>query len=226
MRVLAFETSTEACSVALWVDGELRESFAIAPQRHAELVLPMAEALLAEAGLTARGLDGLAFGRGPGSFTGVRIAAGVVQGIAFAIDLPVAPVSTLQALAQGAGRESGAQAVLAALDARMGEVYWGAYRRGPDGLMSALLADRLSRPEAVTLPAGAGADWLGAGSAWAAYRESLAVAVGASVGTSEADRYPRAQDVATLGADLLQRGGGVAPEQALPVYLRDRVTHV
>ena len=226
MRVLAFETSTEACSAALWVDGEVRELFAVAPQRHAELLLPMADELLAEAGVSPRGLDGLAFGRGPGSFTGVRIASGVVQGIAFAADLPVAPVSTLQALAQGAWRERNAAAVLAAFDARMGEVYWGAYRLGAEGLMSALVADRLSRPEGVALPPGAGGGWLGAGRGWGAYPEALGRALGASLGLRDAERYPHAHDVAMLGVDLLRRGGGVAAEQAVPVYLRDRVVHV
>ncbi|UCE90616.1 MAG: tRNA (adenosine(37)-N6)-threonylcarbamoyltransferase complex dimerization subunit type 1 TsaB, partial [Pseudomonadota bacterium] len=128
MKLLAIETATEACSVALAVDGDVRDRFEIAPRGHAGLVLPMAKALLAEAGLGLRELDALVFGRGPGAFTGLRIAAGVVQGLAYGAELPVVPVSSLATLAQGVSAQTGASDVLAVFDARMGEVYWGAFR--------------------------------------------------------------------------------------------------
>ncbi len=224
MKVLAFETSTDACSVALSVAGEVQERFELAPRRHAELVLPMADALLAEAGLTPRDLDGLAFGRGPGSFTGVRIAAAVTQGVAFAAGLPVAPISTLQALAEGVARELGVAAVLALLDARMQEVYWGAYRRTAAGGMEAEIADRLTPPDGVAAPPGS--SWVATGGGWQAYAETLRRRLGAMVVRELPDRHPRAAEVARLGTEVLRRGGGVPAAAAVPVYLRDRVVHV
>ena len=128
MKILAIDTATDACSVALHLDGDYREIHELAPRRHAEILLPRIRTLLSEAALSLRDLDALAFGRGPGAFTGVRIATGVIQGLAFGADLPVVPISSLHALAQGAWRERGEGNVLAAFDARMGEVYWGAYR--------------------------------------------------------------------------------------------------
>ena len=224
MKILAFETSTDACSVALRVGEETRERFEKAPRRHAELVLPMAESLLAEAGLGPGDLDGLAFGRGPGSFTGVRIAAAVVQGVAFATGLPVAPVSTLQALAEGVAREMGEDSVLAVLDARMGEVYWGAYRRAASGRMEAVVEDTLSAPERVSVP---GAEpWAGAGDGWAVYGEVLRAVLGGRLSCELPARLPRAGDVAHIGTGILGRGEGVPAAAALPLYLRDRVVHV
>jgi len=217
VRLLAFETSTEACSVALVVGEEIREAFALAPQRHAELVLPMADRLLAEAGLVPADLDALAFARGPGSFTGVRIAAGVVQGIAFAADLPVAPVSTLAALALGAVRETGATRVAAALDARMGEIYWGTFKFA-GGTVELLGEERVCAPEAVTALPG---EWFGAGSGWSAHAAVLSRRL--AVGDWQGDRYPRASDVARLAADPRRRGEWVVAERALPVYLRNEV---
>ncbi|MFZ4702392.1 MAG: tRNA (adenosine(37)-N6)-threonylcarbamoyltransferase complex dimerization subunit type 1 TsaB, partial [Candidatus Methylumidiphilus sp.] len=134
MKLLSLETSTEACSAALYLDGEITERYQLAPQQHNKLILPMIQSLLAEADLKLHQLDALAFGRGPGSFTGVRIAAGIVQGLAFGADLPVAPVSTLAAMAQEVFAESDSQYALPCIDARMGEVYWGVYRRGNDGM--------------------------------------------------------------------------------------------
>ncbi|MGB5065729.1 MAG: tRNA (adenosine(37)-N6)-threonylcarbamoyltransferase complex dimerization subunit type 1 TsaB, partial [Candidatus Competibacter sp.] len=127
MKLLALDTATDACSAAVWVDGVVHERYELAPRRHAALILPMIEAVLAEAGLRPAQLDAVAFGRGPGAFTGVRIAVGIAQGIAFAADLPVVPVSTLAALALGVGRETGHARLAVALDARMSEVYWGTY---------------------------------------------------------------------------------------------------
>ena len=224
MKILAFETSTDACSVALRLGEETRERFEKAPRRHAELVLPMAESLLAEAGLGPGDLDGVAFGRGPGSFTGVRIAAAVVQGVAFATGLPVAPVSTLQALAEGVARETGEESVLAVLDARMGEVYWGAYRRAGSGRMEVVVEDTLSAPERVSLAAPG--PWAVAGDGWAAYSEILRSGLGGRVSRELPARLPRARDVAHIGADILRRGAGVPAAAAVPLYLRDRVVHV
>ena len=123
MKLLALDTATEACSAAVLADGEVLERYELAPRRHAALILPMIESVLAEAGLEISQLDAIAVGRGPGAFTGVRIAIGIAQGIAFAADLPVALVSTLAALALGTARDTGATRIAAALDARMGEIY-------------------------------------------------------------------------------------------------------
>ncbi|HKJ75724.1 MAG TPA: tRNA (adenosine(37)-N6)-threonylcarbamoyltransferase complex dimerization subunit type 1 TsaB, partial [Gammaproteobacteria bacterium] len=156
MRVLALDTATEACSVALWLDGSILERHEIAPRGHADRVLAMMEAVLAEAGVALRELDGLGFGRGPGAFTGVRIAAGVAQGAAFGADLPVVPVSTLATLARGVQAEGTAERVLAAIDARKGEVYWGAYGRGPDGGTVSVVEECVAPPGQVPIPDGAG----------------------------------------------------------------------
>jgi tRNA threonylcarbamoyladenosine biosynthesis protein TsaB len=221
VKLLALDTTEEACSAALYLDGEVRARYELAPRRHSVLILPMMDALLAEAGLQLAQLDGLAFGRGPGSFTGVRIAAAVVQGAAFGADLPVAPVSTLCALAQRACREIGAGRVLAAFDARMGEVYWGPCVADAAGLMQPADAERVLPPERVPLPEQG--DWVGAGSGWAAYTQVLTARLGAQVEQLLPDLQVHAHDVALLGAAMLAAGQGVAAEQALPVYLRDEV---
>lgn len=218
MKLLALDTATEACSAAVWVDGNVLERYELAPRRHAALILPMIESVLAEAGLSAGQLDAIAVGRGPGAFTGVRIAMGIAQGIAFAADRPVAPVSTLAALALGAARATGEARIAAALDARMSEVYWGLY--AVNGYETELLGEeRVCVPEAVTAPPGA---WFGAGSGWAVYAEALAQRL--TVSGWRSDCYPRAGDIARLAATPSQRGAWVVAEQALPVYLRDRVT--
>ncbi len=221
LKLLAVETSTDACSCALSVDGECRERYELAPRRHGELVLPMMEALLAEAGLGVSRLDALAFGRGPGAFTGVRIAAAVVQGIAFARDLPVAPVSSLRALAQGVHRELAHRKVLGAFDARMKEVYWGTYQLGQLRLMEPLGADVVCEPGSVPIPGNGG--WFGAGLGWLAYERVLRDRLGDKVLSVEAIRYPHARDVAVLGESLAQQGKVVPAEQALPKYLREKV---
>lgn len=226
MRLLAFETSTGACSVALWLDGAVTEAFEVAPQRHAELALAMADRLLGEAGLVPGDLDAIAFARGPGSFTGVRIAAGLAQGAAFAAGLPVVPVSTLRALAQGTARVRGEGAVLAALDARMGEVYWGAFRLGAAGLMEPAAQERLCVPEAATCPEGAGPGWFGAGSGWAEHGERLRRTLSARIRAWDADCLPHARDVAALAAADYRAGRAVSAQGAIPVYLRERVVSV
>ncbi|MFC7302021.1 tRNA (adenosine(37)-N6)-threonylcarbamoyltransferase complex dimerization subunit type 1 TsaB [Cognatiluteimonas weifangensis] len=216
MKLLAFETSTEACSVALWLDGAVRERFELAPRRHAELALPWAQQLLAEAGVAKTQLDAIAVGRGPGAFTGVRLGVAIAQGIALALDRPVVPVSTLAALAWPAAGER----ILAAIDARMGEVYLGAYVREADALR-ALQAEAVGAPGAIPLPAGAG--WHGIGTGFAAGDGALPARLGASLAAVAADALPHAADVARLAAPAFARGEALAPERVEPAYLRDHV---
>ncbi|HHJ16374.1 MAG TPA: tRNA (adenosine(37)-N6)-threonylcarbamoyltransferase complex dimerization subunit type 1 TsaB [Gammaproteobacteria bacterium] len=220
-RILAIEAATEACSVALIIGDEVRERFEIAPRRHVALLLPFVETLLAEAGTGLTQLDAIAFGRGPGSFTGLRIAAGMTQGMAFGADLPVIPVSTLAALAQGAVHEQGGTQVLAALDARMQEVYWGAFIADSDGLVQAQGEERVCVPAQVDVPQPG--DWIGTGSGWDTYGEVLAARCALAEPAIRYNRQPHAADVARLAAGMFAQGGALPPEQAIPVYLRDNV---
>jgi len=221
MKILAIETATEACSAALYLDGEISLRYRVEPRRHSELILPMMEALLSEAGVALAALDALAFGCGPGSFTGVRIATGVVQGAAFGADLPVVPVSTLAALAQRRYRERGEKSLLPAYDARMDELYWGCYRIGEAGLALAQHSDLLIYPGQIEVPAGEG--WVGIGSGWASYGANLADRLGSSLVEFDGELLCSAWDVALLGAAGFQAGMAVPADLALPVYLRDKV---
>ena len=216
MRLLAFETSTEACSVAVYVDGEVHERFAVAPRRHAELSLPWAEDVLVEAGVARSQLDAIAVGRGPGAFTGVRLAIALAQGIALALDRPVVPVSTLAALALQAGGERR----LAAIDARMGEVYLGTFARTADGLV-ALSEEVVVKPDAADLPAGDG--WHGVGTGFDAANGALRLRLQGRLAAVDAAALPHAADVARLAAPVFAAGGGIAPERAEPAYLRNDV---
>lgn len=221
MKLLALDTSTVACSAALLADGAVCERFEIAPREHAELLLPMVDELLAEAGWSRGQLEVVAFGRGPGAFTGLRIAAGVAQGIAFGLGLPVVPVSTLAALAHGAMREGKGTRILAAMDARMHEIYWGVYERDAAGALLLRGEERVCAAAAAPLPEGAG--WYGAGDAWDACGEILRLRLGPRLAGWDAGLYPRARDIALLAAPIYRKGGGLPPGQALPVYLRDNV---
>lgn len=221
--LLALDTSTEACSAALLLDGEIRERYELAPRAHARLILGMVEALLAEAGLKPRQLDAIAFGRGPGAFTGVRIATGVVQGIAFAAELPVIPVSSLAALAQDAMEQEDQARVLAAIDARMGELYWGVYRRDASGHAQRVGEEQVAQAAEVLVPA---ADtWLGVGSGWGAHADALRARLGERLIRTRPEVFPRARAIARLGIQAWREHKTVAPEQAVPVYLRNRVVH-
>jgi tRNA threonylcarbamoyladenosine biosynthesis protein TsaB len=217
MKLLAFETATEACSVAVWSDGELRERFELAPRRHAELALPWAEALLADAGLAKSSLDAIAVGRGPGAFTGVRLAIAVAQGIALALDRPVVPVSTLAALAL----QADGPRVLAAIDARMGEVYAATFacEAGDARLLD---RERVVVPTEVTLP-GSDNDWIGVGTGFAAVDSGLQSTTGARFRSIDANALPHAAEIARLAVHAFARGEVVAPEFAEPAYLRDNV---
>jgi len=221
MNLLALETATDCCSVALLTDAGVLEDHRLAPRQHATLILPMIEGLLAQAGLARQALDVIAFGRGPGAFTGLRIAAGVAQGLALGLDRPVVPVSTLAALAQA----SGVDRVLAALDARLGEVYFGYYTRGGDGLVLADTADGLAPPDEISLPADPAWRGVGVGPGWGAYGTVLGTRLGHRIAGVDAAVQPRAGGLARLAAAAHARGEAVSAELALPVYLRDRVTH-
>lgn len=218
MKLLALETSTEACSVALMAEGRLLSRFRHAPRLQTELLLPMIGEVLAEAGLALAAVDLLAYSRGPGAFTGVRIAAAAVQALAFARDLPVVAVSSLQTLAQGAARVHGATRVLSVFDARMDEVYAGAYEK-QGALMRPLDSEHLCAPAA--LPEKLHGEFFGAGNGLAAY-ESVLRGQCAFTGI-DASLFPSAEDVVPLALDVFTREGGQAPELALPVYLRDEV---
>lgn len=223
MKLLALDTSTEACSAALWIDGDVREQYALTPNDHGRHILEMVDTLFAEAGVALASMDALAFGRGPGSFTGVRIAVGVVQGLALGAELPVVPVSSLAALARGAHGEHRATAILAAIDARMNEVYWGCYRVSAEGQAEAEGEECVAPPAQVPIPATG--RWRGVGSAWAAYGEELAPRLGKRLAGYDGDRFPRAADVAALAAAAYGRGAALPVDAVTPVYLRDNVVH-
>lgn len=221
MKLLGIETSTEACSAGLWLDGEIRERFELAPRRHAELILPMVEELLSAAGLRLSDLDALAFGRGPGAFTGVRIATGIIQGLALASELPVVAVSTLAALAQPLAERH--PRVLAALDARMGEVYWAACQSDSQGCMRIVAEECVCPPAEVPIPDTG--NWQGAGSGWAAYGEILSQRTGVRLDGVNNDAWPRASGLLPIAAADFTAGLAVDAAAAQPVYLRNRVVN-
>ncbi|MDQ8037878.1 MAG: tRNA (adenosine(37)-N6)-threonylcarbamoyltransferase complex dimerization subunit type 1 TsaB [Pedobacter sp.] len=218
MKLLALETSTEACSVALHCDGRIHSRFRHAPRLQTELLLPMIDEVLAEAGMTLKEVDALAYSRGPGAFTGVRIAAAAVQALAFARDLPVLAVSSLQTLAQGVFRVHGASRALSVFDARMDEVYAGAYAL-QDGLMQPLDVDHLCSPAA--LPEKLRGEFFVAGNGLAVHEAVLREQC-RFLG-SDAELFPSAQDIVPLALALHAQGAAQSAELALPVYLRDEV---
>ncbi|CEA01112.1 peptidase M22 glycoprotease [Pseudomonas saudimassiliensis] len=214
--LLALDTATEACSAALLHEGRLFHRLEVQPRMHAQLLLPMIGELLAEAGIELSQVDALVFGRGPGAFTGVRIATGMVQGLAFASGKPVIGISNLAALAQRAWREHGVEEVCAAIDARMDEVYWGCYHL-VDGVMTLVGSERVVAPEEVEVAAGLAAP-AGAGTGWQ-YAERLAV----KVERSWPQMLPDATDLLSLASPAWQAGQVLDAADAQPVYLRDKV---
>ncbi|MCF5165271.1 tRNA (adenosine(37)-N6)-threonylcarbamoyltransferase complex dimerization subunit type 1 TsaB [Pseudomonas congelans] len=215
--LLALDTATEACSVALLHDGKVLSHYEVIPRLHAQRLLPMIKSLMAEAGIAMSALDAIAFGRGPGAFTGVRIAIGVVQGLAFALERPVLPVSNLAVLAQRAYREHGVSQVASAIDARMDEVYWGCYHES-GGEMRLLGDEAVMAPELAALPAHASGEWFGAGTGWG-YAERIPVIPAGH----DAGLLPHAQDLLTLATFAWHRGEALPADDAQPVYLRDKV---
>ena len=220
MKLLAIDAATEACSVALSLDGEICERHAIRPRGHAQLLLPMVDQVLAEAGISLKALDALAFDRGPGSFTGVRIGTSVTQGLAFGLDLPVIPVSSLAAIAQGIWQDTGATQVLSVIDARMAEVYWGHYAF-ENGIMLLQGMEHVSKANDITPDISA--DWYGAGSGFQAYEASLRTCINAQCTGIDADRLPYASAILPLATDAFGKQQFVSAEQALPCYLRNEV---
>lgn len=220
MKLLAIDTATEACSAALHVDDVVTTKYEIAPRKHAELILTMVDELLSASRLSLIQLDALAFGRGPGAFTGVRIATGVIQGLAMSAECPVVPVSTLAALAQGALSES--KKVACAIDARMGEVYWALYQADDKNIMQLVGEESVCPPELINIPDSG--SWLGVGSGWETYEQELQDRMGDTLLRYRPGDYPSAKAICTLAVDAYQRGEYVDAADALPVYLRDKVT--
>lgn len=229
MNLLAIDASTEACSVALNFNGKQYSRFELCPQSHSLVLLPMVDEVLKEASCELSQLDGLVFGQGPGSFTGVRIGIGVAQGLAFAADLQVVGVSTLQAMAQQAFRVHQQVNVVAAIDARMSEIYTGHYQANEDGIMVSSSKDMVLAPElaaeklfAESTGNVSSANCYGVGTGWGAYKETL------SIEKLNADTpdilFPNAIDMLTIAQPQFEQGKAVSAEHAQPVYVRDTVS--
>lgn len=215
-KLLALETATAACSVALWLNGDITQRFKIAPQRHSDIILDLIDELLNNAEINLRDLDAITFGSGPGSFMGVRIATGVAQGIAYGIDLPVIPVSTLQALAQAAYQKINSEQVIAGWDARMDHVYWGIYQADARKIMQAITGDHVGRPEDIKFLQG---KWIGVGNAWPIYCSHLP----SDFLFLEKEIYPDAASIALIADQKFKQGDILSPEKAEPTYIREKV---
>ncbi|HEY5993412.1 MAG TPA: tRNA (adenosine(37)-N6)-threonylcarbamoyltransferase complex dimerization subunit type 1 TsaB [Gallionellaceae bacterium] len=216
MKIIAIETSTEYCSVALWQDGKVTDRSEQAGQRHSVMLIPMLDGLLNDAGLKLSDMDGIAFGAGPGSFTGVRIACSAAQGLALGAGKPVIGVCTLQALAEASGRDR----VIAVLDARMAEVYHAIYEKR-DGKWAAVCEPSLCLPQ--DAPAVAGAGWFGTGSGFIAHGDQLNARYGGHLAGVDDQAVPQAAAIARIAAPLFAAGLGVDAAEAMPFYLRDKV---
>lgn len=222
VKILAIDTSTENCSVALLIDDQCYVRRDVAPRDHTKKVLPWVDEVLKEAQVELNQLDALAFGCGPGSFTGVRIGIGIAQGLAFGADLPMIPVSTLQAMAQGCFRNHGASYVAAAIDARMSEVYWARYARQESGEWATIDNETVIAPDAlVNSSVQDDKSWFTAGTGWQTYQDVLSELLCEL--TASDVLYPDAEDIVRLAKSEWQQGHTVAVEEASPVYLRDTV---
>jgi len=224
VNYLALDASTEACSVALQLDGKVYANYELCPQSHSLRLLPMIDDLLKEAGIELAAIDGLIFGQGPGSFTGVRIGVGVAQGLAFSANLPVVGVSSLQAMAQQAYTEHGQKQVIAAIDARMSEVYNGYYALDGQNIMQAQQVEAVTPPEhlAEQLSAVINTPTYAVGTGWDAYEDNLS-ALKSNEGSPDI-LFPSAEAMLVIGVAKLEQGQGVSAEQAQPVYVRDTVS--
>ena len=218
MNILVLDTATEACSVALQFNQSLYTRYEVCPQQHSQKILPMIDAVMQEAGASLSQLDGLGFGRGPGSFTGVRIATGIVQGLALGSDLPVAGVSTLAAMAQQVIHSTNATDIAVAIDARMSEVYYGQYKN-QQGLAVLFGQEQVTAPEALAGQLDASSAAV-AGTGWQAYPALTEQLKGQAVNVS----YPYARFMLPLAEQALAAGKGVSGQAVTPEYLRNTVT--
>lgn len=216
MRIIALETSTEYCSVALWRDGAVTGRCELVGQKHSEVLMEMLNGVLQDAGCRMQDMDGVAFGKGPGSFTGVRIACGVAQGLALGANLPVIGVCTLEALAQSSGHDK----VIAALDARMGEIYHAAYQKREDD-WTITSEPCLCKPE--DAPAVTGEGWFGCGTGFAMHGAALHAHYAGQLRGANGALVPQASAIVELAVARFTRGEGADAAQALPLYLRDKV---
>ena len=220
MKILAIDTTTEACSAALHIDGETSEKYDVVPRKHAELILPMIDSLLAESELPLSNLDGIAFACGPGAFTGVRLCTSVAQGLAYSVDLPLVSVSTLATLAQGAPAK--AENILSMLDARMGEIYWGAFVRENNKLVRSTSKEQVCSPDSFLVEAGGPFHVIGPG--WAKYMETLTDKLNSKIAGTSPDLFPRARHLMEIALGKFADGDSSDARHATPTYIRDKVT--
>jgi tRNA threonylcarbamoyladenosine biosynthesis protein TsaB len=237
LQLLAIETSNDACSAALLTDNKVTTFFEIAPKQHTKLILSMINSLLNDARLSLAQLDAIAFSYGPGSFTGIRLATSVAQGLAYGAKLPVLAISTLRVLAQRAAIEKNAKKVLVAIDAKMQEIYWGTYVADEIGIMQAAIHDTLCQPIDVCMPIEAEYDsqllisknainnWVGVGNGWTNYRKILCQKLNLLNIPILDISFPRAQEVITIAVQDFKMRKTLTPEMVLPNYLRNNVTH-
>lgn len=222
MKILAIETSTHACSVAINSEGDISEKYQFAPREHHQILLPMIDSLLAEASLSVSELDAIAFGCGPGSFTGIRIAASVTQGIAMSHDIPVMPISTLLIMAQTGYAQFGVTHVIPCLDARMEEIYWCCCQLGDDQLMQIVDGEYCTKPHEIKIPTRE--RWIGLGDGWEKYEFLKKVEQESKqIENVYSNIYPRADELAKLASPLFYNKAFLPPEKALPRYLRDMI---
>lgn len=219
MKILAIDTATEACSVALLNQEHCNEIFEIIPRQHTERVLPMVDEVLKHADLSLSQLDAIAFNSGPGSFTGVRVGTSVAQGLAFSCNKPVIPISSLAALAQLAFRTEQKEKVLSVIDARMNELYWGCYQL-ESGLMQLVSEENVSSISNIRVQG----NWHCLGSGWDTYQDELNQSLLVNIASSKTESFPHAQDVAMLAVELYTQGKVISAEDASPNYIRNEVT--
>lgn len=221
--ILSFDTATEACSVALRVDEKIFSRFEIAPRQHASLLLPLIQSLLNEAKITLQEINAIAFGFGPGSFMGVRLATGMAQGLAFGLQIPVIPISTLQIIAQTAHEKSGEQKILAGWDARMHAIYWGFYAANDQGLMQPQQPDALSAPASIDTNPFSTVRFMTAGNAWSVYENELPTVFLQQNKLN--DIYPEASHMLAIAVSKYLSGDVFSPEKVEPQYIRHHVVN-
>ena len=222
MKILAIDTATEACSAALLIETEIIERYQVAPRKQSELILPMVDEIMHESGCLMSQLDAVAFGCGPGSFTGVRLATAVTQGIAFAADIPGIPVSTLKAMAHDSMSRFNVDCVMTAIDARMKEVYWAVYQNAGNSI-SEQQPEQVIAPQDISYQANSSV--IGVGTGWGTYRQILSTVTGSIIQRIEPEVFPRAASIVQLGAEKWLNNESIDAQHALPVYLRNQVTH-